>query len=301
MPSSDPLVSIGLPIHNGEQTVPAVVRSILGQSHGNLELVISDNASTDGTEDVCRELARDDSRIAYHRQRRNIGLLNNFNATTRLANGAFFRWVSDDDSLEPDFVSRCLEVFAGDDRLILVTTQTAFVGPDGATETAAYRGTALRSSDPVDRFLEMLRLLNQSHLLLDPVYGLWRRDAIAAISRRNMLREDEVFAAKMALAGPWGHVPEVLARRHWKHYRLPSLARRLGVPAWHARVATVLQCRELLRCVRDADLSSKQRRRARNAIAALFLRRHQRTVVRRSRKIVSIVAALVTPRRASND
>lgn len=286
---SSPLVSICLPVRNGERRVPAVVRSILAQDHDNLELVISDNASTDGTEEVCRELARADARIVYHRQPENIGLLNNFIATMQLARGPFFRWVGDDDDVAPACISRCLRVLAEDDRLILVTTQVAFVGPDGIVETAPYEGSALRSPDPVGRFVEMLRLLNESYLVLDPLSALMRREAIAPIPRRNMLREDQIFAAKMALAGPWGHVPEVLLHRGWKHETRPGLARRLGVPAWQARVATVLQCRELLRCVGDADLTPAQRRRARAAVGQLYLRRQQRTVAHRSRRLARLI------------
>lgn len=96
----------------------------------------------------------------------------------------------------------------------------------------------------------MLRLLNESHLLIDPLYGTLRRDPLARIPRRNMLREDEVFAAKLALAGPWGHVPEVLAHRNWKHDSLSAIARRLDVPPWRARCSTLLQCGELFRWLR---------------------------------------------------
>lgn len=286
MPSSDPLVSICLPVRNGADRLEGVVRSVLAQKHGNLELVVSDNASTDGTEALCRDLARSDPRIVYHRQPENIGMLNNFIAAMRLSRGTFFRWVGDDDWLAPTCVSRCLDVFAADDRLILVTVQVAFAGADGTTRAVPYHRTELSSDDPVDRFAEMLRLLNESYLLLDPLYGLMRRSAVAAIPRRNMLREDQVFAAKMALAGPWGHVNEVLARRGWRDETRTGLARRLGVPAWNARVATLLQCRELLRWIAEADLDPAQRRRARAAVARLYLARQQHTAVRRGRRLV---------------
>ena len=224
------LVSIGLPVRNGEKHVENVVRSVLGQDHEYIELVISDNASTDGTEEICRELARSDRRIAYFRQPENIGLINNNIRTKQLAHGMFFRLIGDDDLLFPNYVSRCLEAFAEDERLILVTTQLAYTGPDGHTEFLGYHGTRLRSEDPVTRFAELLSLLNESHLLLDPLYGLFRRAAVVSIPIRNTLRGDEVLAAKLALAGPWGHVPEVLGHRHWQAERLPQLARKLGLP-----------------------------------------------------------------------
>jgi hypothetical protein len=140
------------------------------------------------------------------------------------------------------------------------------------------------------RFAEMLRLLTESHLLLDPLYGLMRLPVVRRIPRRNMLREDETFAATLALAGPFGYVPEMLARRRTRPFtRLSDIAERLDVPRWHACIATALQCRALLHAVEQADLDPGQRRRARAAVARLYLRRHLRTVTRRGRKITAMV------------
>ncbi len=285
--SSLSLVSIGLPVRNAGPDVAAVVRSVLAQDHERIELVISDNASTDDTEDVCRELARADDRISYHRQSENIGLLNNFRTALRLGRGEFFRWIGDDDELDPTYVSRCLEVLA-DPRLILVTTGIAYTSPGRATESAVYRGTALGSDDAVVRLREMLRLLGSSHLLMDPLYGLMRRDRVITIPRRNMLREDETFATKLALAGPWGHIPEVLAHRHWRTDRVGRLARRLDVPSWHAHFSSTLQCREMLSYLGQAGLTDAQQSQARRAVYRMYAARQQRTVAHRSRKLLRL-------------
>ncbi|WP_206022891.1 glycosyltransferase family 2 protein [Rhodococcus zopfii] len=285
---------MGLPVHNGAARIEHVVGSVLAQDHQNVELVICDNASTDSTEDLCRDLAARDERIVYHRRATDVGQLNNFVGALHLAQGTFFRWVSDDDWLAPNCISRCLAEFAIDDRLILVTTQVDYTGPDGRTSSARYDGTELGSDDPIARFSEMLRLQNESHLLMDPLYGVMRRARVLDIGRRNMLREDEVFAAKLALAGPWGHVPEVLARRTWHGDRSSILARRLGVAAWQAHFATTLQCRELLRYLSDCDLSENQRRTARRAVTRLYARRQQIRVARGGRRIAGHVSAIVT-------
>jgi glycosyltransferase involved in cell wall biosynthesis len=150
--SLDTLVSIGLPVRNGVKTLEGVIKSVLAQDHENLELVISDNCSTDGTEDLCRELALRDSRVVYIRQPTNVGLLNNFAHVTRLARGAFLRWIGDDDWLAPTYISRCLAEFADDSRLTLVTTQIDYVRPDGTTYTLRTPGTTFRSNDPIQRF-----------------------------------------------------------------------------------------------------------------------------------------------------
>jgi glycosyltransferase involved in cell wall biosynthesis len=289
------LVSIGLPVRNGADRIESVVKSVLNQDHENLELVICDNASTDDTEEVCRSLAAQDSRIVYHRHPINVGLFNNFGSALRLANGTFYRWVGDDDWLGPSYVSRCLETFAGDDRLILVTTQMCYTALDGVTRTAPYEGTALGSDDPVTRFTEMLRLQNESSLLIDPLYGLLRREPLMHIERRNMLNEDQVFAAKLALAGRWGHVSEVLAARTWDCEQASILARKLDVPRWQAHFRNALQCRELLRVLDTCELNQHQRRLAKLAVARLFIRRQMIMAARRSRKLLQIPLELANP------
>jgi hypothetical protein len=285
---SEQLVSMGLPVRNGARTLEGVVRSVLAQDHERLELVICDNASTDGTEELCRDLAETDSRIVYCRQPRNIGLLNNFIHAIRLAKGTFFRWVGDTDWLAPNYVSCCLGAFADDSQLMLVTTQIRYTGPDGTAHTYPYLGTALRSNDPIERFCEYLRLHNG--MPVDPSYGFMRREPVASIARRNMIGEDEVFATKLALAGPWGHIPEVLAHRHTEPARLPVLARKLDVPAWQAYFSTTLICREMLRLIRDTELTPSQRRCARAAVAGMYVGRHYRRLARRGRRLLRLVA-----------
>jgi glycosyltransferase involved in cell wall biosynthesis len=277
---SDPLVSVGLPIRNGERTLEKVVRSVLAQDHECMELVICDNASTDHTEELCRDLAATDSRIVYYRQPLNVGLLNNFMQAIRLAKGTFFRWVGDDDWLAPTYVSRCLEAFAGDSRLVLVTTQMKYTGPDDASYTHAYHGSALRSDDPIKRLVEFSTLLVNG-MVVDPLYALVRRERVAAISRRNSICEDQIFATKLLMTGPWGHVPEILAHRSVGKHPLPALARRLGVPVWQAYFDTSVQCVEMLRVIHDAKLTPSQRRRARIAVAMTYLGRSYRNLTHR--------------------
>jgi glycosyltransferase involved in cell wall biosynthesis len=286
MSPADPLVSIGLPVRNGESRLREVVASVLAQDHPSIELVICDNASTDGTGRICRELADGDARIAYHRQPTDVGLLHNFVAAMRHARGTYFRWIGDGDTLDPAYVSRCLEVFRRDQRRVLVTTQIGYVGPDGSVATAAYRGRDLSSPEPVVRLRELLRLLNESYLLIDPLYGMMRRATVAALPRANGYREDQLLAARLALAGPWGHVPQVLAWRRRDPETGAMVARKLGVPRWRVRLDTALLCRDLLHHLREGDLDRPAHRRAAVAVAGFYLRRHQRIAARRLRRLV---------------
>jgi glycosyltransferase involved in cell wall biosynthesis len=283
-----PLVSVCLPVRNGAEHLANTIGSILAQDHEELELVISDNASTDHTEDVCQELARSDPRVVYHRHPENVGLLNNFVGAMRLSRGAFFRWIGDDDWLPPNSISRSLEPLLDDDARILATTRVAYTDKDGASWTNdSYDGVRLASDDPIVRFAEMLRLLNESMLVVDPLYGIFRRSAVSTIPRRNMLKEDEVFATKLALAGPWAHVPEVLAHRTTTQSDPASvLARRLDLPRWHAHLASELQCREIMRWLEHAPLTPEQRREARAAVRRMYLRRQRLLIARRTRKLL---------------
>jgi glycosyltransferase involved in cell wall biosynthesis len=285
--TSDPFVTIAVPVRNGAATIAETVASALEQDHADLEVLIADNASTDDTEDVARALAAADERVRYHRHSHNIGLLGNFAWTKDHARGSYLRWLGDDDRVAPKMVSRCLDEFRADPRLILVTTRLEYLGDDNSRESAPYDATPFRADDPVVRYREMLTLLTRSHLLLDPLYGMQRLAVAGRIDHPRMLHGDEVYAAMLALAGPWGHVDEPLGVRHWHVTPKPGLVKVLEVPAWHRRVDNVLQLRRLLSEVNDADLIPGQRRAARAASFAFYGRRHAVTFTRRGRKVVS--------------
>jgi glycosyltransferase involved in cell wall biosynthesis len=276
----DPPVSIVLPVYNGANTVRPVIESVLAQTHATLELVISDNASTDGTEEICRHFERQDERVTYHRNRSNIGLHNNFTRAAQMASGKYLRWIGDDDWLDPSYVARTLAAFVDDPEPVLVTTQIVYLGLDGVeTLNAHYDPSALSSPDPIERFAEMLRLLTGDFAALDPLYGLMRRD-VALMPRRNMFREDEVFAARLALAGRWGHVAAPLARRGRPVDSAAALVRSLGIPSWRWHIRAAEQYRELSHWISESRLDPAQRRRAREEITKMYVRRKKLRISR---------------------
>jgi glycosyltransferase involved in cell wall biosynthesis len=103
-------VSIGMPVWNGETFVSQAIESILGQTYGDLELIISDNASTDGTSEICRSCANRDRRIRYIRQENNIGAAPNHHEVFRHSSGRYFKWSCHDDFLAPEFINECVGV-----------------------------------------------------------------------------------------------------------------------------------------------------------------------------------------------
>src|SRR5438067_13421590 len=99
-----PMVSIGLPVYNGETYLPQVLDSVLAQSFSDFELIISDNASEHSTEMICRKYAAADARIRYHRQPRNRGVTWNFGQVALLSAGKYDRWTSHHDLLAPSYI-----------------------------------------------------------------------------------------------------------------------------------------------------------------------------------------------------
>ncbi len=85
--NATPRLSIGLPVYNGEEYLTESLEALLGQTYEDFELIISDNDSTDGTADICRRYAKQDSRIRYFRQPRNIGCNPNHNFVIKQAPG----------------------------------------------------------------------------------------------------------------------------------------------------------------------------------------------------------------------
>ena len=104
------IVSIGLPIHNGEFFLKKRIDSILNQTFKNFELIISDNASSDETRKICEEYAKQDSRIQYIHQKKNIGALQNFKFVLQNAIGKYFVWAAVDDLWESTFLSKNIEI-----------------------------------------------------------------------------------------------------------------------------------------------------------------------------------------------
>ncbi len=103
---SDPKVSIGLPVYNGEDLLPETLDSILAQTFDDFEVVISDNASTDGTPEICRAYSRSDERIRFERANSGISIPNNFKRAFRLSRGRYFKWHAHDDVLDPEFLTQ---------------------------------------------------------------------------------------------------------------------------------------------------------------------------------------------------
>jgi len=170
-----PRISIGLPVYNGERYLAEALDSLLAQSYSEFELIISDNASTDGTETICRRYAMEDERVRYFRNSTNIGIGRNFNRVFELSTGEYFKWASADDLCKPEHLAACLRTIESDEKIVLVYPKTSFIDEKGAPLAIDDPGWDLRA----DSAHERLRYVICAYHWVNPHYGLIRASALA--------------------------------------------------------------------------------------------------------------------------
>jgi len=213
-----PLVSIGLPVFNGEAYVRQAIESIISQDYTNIELIIHDNASTDGTEQVCREIAERDARVLYFRNPRNLGAAANYNLCFEKARGTYFKWAAHDDLLAPGYISRAVAAMDAAPEAVLCMvgiTEIDSVGNPLRSYTNSFPG--IDSSNPARRFGAVIHTRHQC----EDFFGLFRREALIGSELHGAYNgSDRVLLAEMALRGPWVSVPEplFLHREHAGRY-----------------------------------------------------------------------------------
>jgi len=205
-----PLVSIGIPVHNGQKYLSNAIESVLSQDFRDFELILCDNASTDATSDICRRYATADSRIRYFRNPNNIGAIPNFNLVFSRAKGKYFKWLCYDDACHPRFLSRCVEVMS----LEPETTSIVYSHAEMIDEAGDFRGNLTEnvetSAKAAFRRLRTAVLRRGSALAL---CGLIRSEHLKRTRMRGSYVMDDVgLLTELALVGGFRQVPEALLR-----------------------------------------------------------------------------------------
>ena len=159
MSNNESCISIGLPVYNGEDFLRATIDSILAQTFKNFELIISDNASTDSTEAICREYAAKDKRIHYYRNEHNLGAAPNYNRVFELSTGKYFKWAAHDDLYAPEYLEQCVKVLENNPSIVLCYSPVIFIDNQGKQlRKSASELLNLRSPKAQERFQEYLEL-----------------------------------------------------------------------------------------------------------------------------------------------
>lgn len=243
--NAEPIVGLGMPVYNGDLYVAAAIQSILDQSLESFELVICDNASTDGTENICRDFAAADERIKYHRNPTNLGAHPNYNLTFHLSRGRFFKWVPHDDVLHPEYLESCVQVLAETPNTVLCQTGYDYI--DEVGHRLGVDNAKLEGSDSFDVAARFAAVTNLVHTCYH-VMGLFPRDILAdSILLPSFHGADRALLAQLAVRGPFAHIPRPLlsVRDHSGRYTRAknrpadrarwhdsSFAGRFSLPTW---------------------------------------------------------------------
>src|SRR3989338_6405961 len=210
------LVSIGVPVFNGDKGIVRALDSLLGQDYPSLEIIISDNGSTDATAEICREYARKDSRVKYSRSEKNMGILFNFNRVFELSSGKYFMWAAHDDKREPSFVSACVKKMEQSPNAALCQAHTAsFVEGRQELLRVATMDSLEAATGLVGRYRETLKRLPAI-----AIYGLYRSSAMRKTHMfQKSMSTELAFIQEISIYGGFIQVPEVLftyfGRQKW--------------------------------------------------------------------------------------
>ncbi len=203
-----PLVSLGLPVYNGERYLRRAIEALLAQTLQDFELIICDNASTDSSPEICREYLRD-PRVRYFRQPENVGVARNWNFAAAQARGQFFKWSSSNDLVEPTMLEKCVAPMLADPRIVLCYGHTRLIDEDDKQIEIYGSDLSVCDEMPSERLRRISRLgLNNAQS------GLIR---LAALRRTGMVRiykgGDIVLMSELALLGHYHLLDDVLLSR----------------------------------------------------------------------------------------
>lgn len=204
--SETPLVTIGLPVYNGERFLRETLEALLAQDFQDYELLISDNASTDGTEKIAREFAGRDGRVSYSRNTENVGSVRNFGLLLERGRGKYFIWASTHDRWDARLLGQCVAALEAEPEAVLCYSQSYALGEDGRIigPMPQQRGTVGLSR--LDRYNMMIW-----HLDCSVIYGLHRLSALRQMPPMGrILGPDDVRLGELALLGPFVCLPERL-------------------------------------------------------------------------------------------
>jgi hypothetical protein len=198
MPSRQPPLSIGLPVYNGARYLRETLDSILSQSFGDFELIISDNASSDATGEIAQEAARADARVRYTRNPINIGAAGNFNRVFQLASAPLFKWACADDCLAEGFLDAAVRELGQHREVVLCYGGITLIDGDGRELGRCEQRLDLREAAVEARF----RRARMHTGLLNVLQGVMRSDALHRSAPQGAYPgSDEVLVAELSLKG----------------------------------------------------------------------------------------------------
>ena len=261
-----PSVSIGLPVFNAEPYLEQSLASILAQTHRHFELIISDNASEDATEDICLRYAARDARVHYHRNPRNLGVTFNFRQVVALSSGKYFLWATHDDMFAPEYVERCVSILEHNPDVVLCYSKSIEIDEHGQAMERKEQILATDSTYAHQRFRELIRMDHNCQAM----FGVMRAGVLKSTSVHGDFPDsDRCMLAEVALHGRFVELPDHLFfhRRHAQQMtqQFPSRQERMAQLNPDRRFRMVFphfrQFREYILAIHRSPLSWRSRLR----------------------------------------
>jgi glycosyltransferase involved in cell wall biosynthesis len=208
---AEALVSLGLPVYNGAEFITETISSLLAQDYPQFELIITDNASNDTTEAICRAFAAADPRIRYIRNEENLGAGPNHNLGFHLSGGLYFKWCAADDMVSPNFVSACVRALELNPDAVLAYGTTRSIDQRG--RTIPLIGREMTKHDPNDSAVLRFHkdLLDRVTCTNFQAFGLIRSNILRkTFLHRSYYGSDQTLISELALLGRFINVPEAI-------------------------------------------------------------------------------------------
>ncbi len=206
MSAQRPLITFAVPVYNGMPYLEQAVESILNQSVPELQLILADNASTDGTQALCERFAREDGRVQYHRHELNMGAAANFNYSLDQAVAPYFKWAAADDVCGEDWAKDSLDALeSAGPEAVLAYCWVRWIDEQGETLEEYGQGLPWSQGAPHERLACLLGDPVQSHLFkCSPICGVSRTQALRTTEGIGPFGgSDKVTLVEMALRGRW--------------------------------------------------------------------------------------------------
>ena len=193
--TTTPLVSIGLPIYNEEEFLPETLDSLLSQDYENIDIIISDNASTDTTGNICKSYCKKNSRITYLRFEKNMGQGANFKKVRDEAKGDFFMWACGHDKWSKNYISECVATLISHPGAVVAVPTSTWIDQNGEKLEKESGFSDTRGMEVIARYCTLF--WGNMH----PAYGLMRTRTIRAWPIREIVGEDLIMLTYLALRG----------------------------------------------------------------------------------------------------